>query len=88
MDTSDLYKLLLDHFGDEIIPEIVETENPYIKINRNHIQTICAFLRYNPKTKFFFLSNISGVDYPDKNEIDIVYHLFFSELNHLCTLKT
>lgn len=88
MNALDIHKLLLDHFGNDIILDFVETEDPYIKINHEHIQTICAFLRYNPKLKFIFLSNISGVDYPDRNEIDIVYHLFSSELNHLCALKT
>ncbi len=88
MNIFDLYKLLLYHFGDEIIIEIVKTEDPFIKINRDHIQTICAFLRYNPKIKFSFLSSISGVDYPERNEIDLAYHLFSLELNQLCVLKT
>ncbi|MFH1103112.1 MAG: NADH-quinone oxidoreductase subunit C [Pseudomonadota bacterium] len=88
MKPAEVYKLLIDRFGEDLILTYVETRNPYIKINSDHIQTICTFLRYNPNTNFVFLSSIAGVDYPQRNEIDIVYHLFSPLLNNLCVLKT
>ncbi|OGP61469.1 MAG: hypothetical protein A2V65_06085 [Deltaproteobacteria bacterium RBG_13_49_15] len=88
MKPAEVYKLLIDRFGEDLILAYVETRNPYIKINNGYVQAICTFLRYNPSTKFAFLSSISGVDYPQRNEIDIVYHLFSPFLNTLCVLKT
>lgn len=90
MNISNIHKILLEHFGDEVIFDFIEedTMDPWINVNHEHIQTVCAFLRYNPKTRIAFLSSISGVDWPERNQIHIVYHLFSPESRHPCVLKT
>ncbi len=82
------YDILNERFGSESIHSFETTEcDSFIIINPTDIQLICMYLRYNPSLKFFFFSNLSGVDYPDKGQISLVYHLFSKKLNQLCILK-
>ncbi len=88
MLTIDIYNLLIRRFGEETILEHIDTRDPFIKVNPKHLQKICIYLRYNPETLYSFLSNITGVDYPEHNIIDLVYHIYSIKLKNICVLKT
>ena len=51
------------------------------------IVEVCQFLRTEPALRFDCLSNLSGVDYPKRNAIQVVYHLFSYPLRHWIVLK-
>ncbi len=85
--TKKIHDILLDRFGSDAIIKFEETIDPYIHVSYDLIGPICMYLRYNPELKFAFLQNISGVDYPDRETITIVYHLFSMKLNSKTVLK-
>ncbi len=51
------------------------------------IAEVCRFLKAEPGLEFDCLSNLSGVDYPKRNVIEMVYNLYSYPHRHLFTLK-
>jgi NADH-quinone oxidoreductase subunit C len=88
VDTAAIHTALEARFGDAIIA--LETEHagdPAIRVHPASIVEIGAFLRTDPAFAFDCLTNQSGVDYPERGEIEIVYHLYSYSLRHTCVLK-
>ncbi|NOX35183.1 MAG: NADH-quinone oxidoreductase subunit C [Deltaproteobacteria bacterium] len=83
-----IYNILADRFGKDTLLYFDDTLNPYIQVAPELIQTLCIFMRYNPALKFSFLFSLCGVDYPEKNQITMVYHLFSMKQKMLWVLKT
>ncbi len=83
-----IYNILANRFGEDTLLFFDDTLNPYIQVDSDQIQMLCIFMRYNPELKFSFFFSLCGVDYPDKNQITIVYHLFSIKLKKLCVLKS
>ena len=48
---------------------------------------LCRFARSDAALAFDCLSNLSGVDYPKREVIQVVYHLYSYTHRHLFTLK-
>ena len=48
---------------------------------------IASFLAADPALRFDCLSNQTGIDYPKRDEIEGVYHLFSYSLRHALVLK-
>jgi NADH-quinone oxidoreductase subunit C len=51
------------------------------------IQEICRFLKDDPALGFDCLINLSTVDWPKKNQIEVVYHLWSYAKAHAFVLK-
>ncbi|MCF6248827.1 MAG: NADH-quinone oxidoreductase subunit C [Desulfobacula sp.] len=85
---SKVYTILVDRFGEDALLYFDDTLNPYIQVNPEQIQMLCIFMRYNPALKFSFFFSLCGVDYPEKNQITMVYHLFSMKQKKMCVLKT
>jgi len=88
MDTAAIYSKLKERFGDVVLA--LETEHagdPAIRIQPRAIAEVSAWLRTDADTAFDCLTNQSGVDYPDRNEVEVVYHLYSYSLRHTCVLK-
>ena len=51
------------------------------------IVDVARFLKTDPALAFDCLSNLSGVDYPKRTVIQVVYHLFSYRHRHWCVLK-
>ncbi|OGR22093.1 MAG: hypothetical protein A2277_00940 [Desulfobacterales bacterium RIFOXYA12_FULL_46_15] len=81
------YDILALRFGKDTIIYCDKTLNPYIEVSSDQIQEVCIYIRYHPELKFSFFFSLSGVDYPEKNRITLVYHLFSMKLKTLCVLK-
>ena len=87
MDATALHESLSTKFGDRIGALESGTE-PAIRIAQPAaIVEICQHLKTAPELRFDCLSNQSGVDYPARNEIEVVYHLFSYSLRHTAVLK-
>jgi NADH-quinone oxidoreductase subunit C len=48
---------------------------------------VCSYLRDNEQLAFNYMECLSGVDYPDKNQIAVVYHLFSYSKKHRVVVK-
>jgi NADH-quinone oxidoreductase subunit C len=86
VDAPTLHQRLKDRFGDAIAA-LESGMEPAIRVQPAAIVAVCTVLKSEPDLAFDCLSNQSGIDYPARNEIEIVYHLFSYRLRHDCVLK-
>jgi NADH-quinone oxidoreductase subunit C len=93
--TAEIHGLLTARFGDSIL-ELSEPSDasgsrpglePAIRVAPAAIVDVCRFLRDEPELDFDCLSNESGVDYPKRGEIEVVYHLYSYTHLHRLVLK-
>lgn len=77
-------KRLSDRFTAEVAVETPEKGEPFVRIVPGRLREAAGFLRDEPDLDFRFLNCISGVDFPDRKEIEVVYHV--SSLAHRHTL--
>ncbi|HUJ26234.1 MAG TPA: NADH-quinone oxidoreductase subunit C [Myxococcales bacterium] len=72
---------------DVIAVEIVHGEL-IVTVERDAILRVLTFLRDDPKCLFKLLSDLCGVDYPDRAErFDVVYNLLSLKLNQRIRVK-
>ncbi|MEB2286357.1 MAG: hypothetical protein B6D46_09325 [Polyangiaceae bacterium UTPRO1] len=61
--------------------------DPAVRVRAGDVDVVAAHLKADPELAFDCLSNESGVDQPQRDEIEIVYHLFSYTHGHALTLK-
>ncbi len=86
MDTGALHAQLQAKFGDGI-GALDTAGEPAIRVAPSAIVAVCEHLKSDPALAFDCLSNQSGVDYPARNEIEVVYHLYSYGTRETCVLK-
>jgi len=59
-----------------------------VQISKERIVEICCFLREDSELRFDYLSDLSGVDYPEREKrFEVVYHLYSISKAHRVRLK-
>lgn len=88
MTKEEIIKIIKDKFKEKVLK--VESEPDLtIYLPNDKILDICQFLHDSEELNFVYLSDISGVDYPQRTpRFDIVYHLYSIEKNHRLRLTT
>jgi NADH-quinone oxidoreductase subunit C len=61
--------------------------DPYFQVDSQSIVEVCRYLRDEPELKFEILSDLTAVDVPKENKIQVVYHLFSYAQRHQIVLK-
>jgi NADH-quinone oxidoreductase subunit C len=95
---AEITAILEQKFGDRIKSKKLDTIDPFVVIEPNHLPEVCRFLRDDPRLKFELLNCISGVDYlePDPKKapkagfdphVEVVYHLSSITHRHRFVLK-
>ncbi len=87
MNFTELYKLLKERFDNKILGSNEANIDPFIVVEPSALVEIMHFLKVSEETRFDFLSCISGVDYPEEQIIEVVYHLFSYSRRGKLTLK-
>jgi NADH-quinone oxidoreductase subunit C len=88
MTKEEIIKIIKDKFKDVII-NVEKEPDLTIYIRSNKLLDICEFLHDSSELNFVYLSDICGVDYPQRTpRFDVVYHLYSIEKNHRLRLKT
>ena len=86
VDTTAILAALAARFpGDVVRLETVGA--PAIRVGASDIVAVATFLKTEPTLAFDCLSNESGVDYPKRDEIEVVYQLFSYTHRHALVLK-
>lgn len=91
MDAKAVFEALQNCFGDAVFDLHADEKkdfNPWFFVRPELVGVIAKHLRSDPELAFDYLECLSGVDYPDKNEIHVVYHLFSYGKKHRAVLKT
>ncbi|HZZ86117.1 MAG TPA: NADH-quinone oxidoreductase subunit C [Anaeromyxobacteraceae bacterium] len=87
MTTNEIHEKLKARFGDAVGPLSEPKIDPFVVVQAAKLPEIARFLRDEPGLGLDFLENLSGVDYPKRNVIEVVYHLFSYGLKHGIVLK-
>jgi len=87
MDVSAIRQQLESKFGAAVGPLCEAPLGSWVEVDANSIDLVCRFLKSGREFDFDGLSNLSGVDYPERGHIQIVYNMFSYELAHELTLK-
>jgi NADH-quinone oxidoreductase subunit C len=87
MDAKDLYAALEQQFPGKVRDLKGEVLEPYLTVDASAIVEVCRFLRDGAALKFEVLSDLTALDWPKEEKIQVVYHLFSYSLNHQIVLK-
>ena len=87
MDAAAIQKKLEAKFGGSVGPVTAGSVESWIGVDPDKIDQVTQFLRDDPDTRFDGLSNLSGVDYPARGQIEVVYNLMSYSKRHELTLK-
>jgi NADH-quinone oxidoreductase subunit C len=88
LDAARIHARLRERFTDAI-GDLAGTrrDNMCATVAADAILAVCEFAKADPELTFDCLSNLSGVDYPKRSVIQVVYHLYSYEHRHPFALK-
>jgi NADH-quinone oxidoreductase subunit C len=86
VDTTAILAALAARFPGEVV-RLETVGEPAIRVRASDLGAVAHFLKTDPALAFDCLSNQSGVDYPKRDEIEVVYHLFSYRHRHALVLK-
>jgi len=87
METKDIYGRLEQQFPGKVADFKGDVQEPYCKVAVQAIVEVCRFLRDDPGLKFEVLSDLTGLDWPKEEKIQVVYHLYSYAQKHQIVLK-
>ena len=61
--------------------------DPFFQVDREGVIEVCRFLRDEEDLKFEVLSDLTALDLPKENKIQVVYHLYSYSRRHQIILK-
>lgn len=74
--TEDLVNQLNLKFGEQVVLMTELSDLPNFQASREQINNALSYLKTDPALKFNFLTDITGVHYPDREaQLCVVYHL-------------
>lgn len=89
---NELNKKVLEQLIKVFSDDIKSAEESYgmlsVTVSKNKIYEIIKFLKENTETNFNFLTDLTGIHYPDsKEDLGVIYHLHNFYKNHRIRLK-
>ena len=98
MTPADIVAVLEQKFAERIKSKKLDIIDPFVQVEPANLLDVCLFMRDDPRLRFEFLSDISGVDYlePDPKKapkagfephLEAVYHLQSFTHAHRFVLK-
>ena len=61
--------------------------DPNLRVDPQAVVEVCRYLRDEPDLKFEILSDLTGLDLPKENKIQVVYHIYSYLHRHQIVLK-
>src|SRR5262249_18209275 len=87
LDAAAIHAALRTRFGEAIGALAGRGLAASATVTRAAIADVARFAKSEPSLAFDCLSNLSGVDYPKRNAIQVVYHLYSYRHEHGFVLK-
>jgi len=87
-NTEELFEYLATHFGEDLFTiEGGDIGEKWITIPAERLKEVAKFLRDDDSLLLDMLMCLSGVHYPDDNELGVTYHTHSTENSHKLTFK-
>jgi NADH-quinone oxidoreductase subunit C len=87
MTTVEIHERLKARFGEDVGPLSDPKIDQHCVVKRDRIVEVCRFLKAEPGLDFDFLEDLTAVDWPKRNVIEVVYHLVSYRHRHVFKLK-
>jgi NADH-quinone oxidoreductase subunit C len=87
MHAQEIYTALEQQFTGKVGNFKGEVLEPYLFVQTPAIVEVCRFLRDHGGLNFEVLSDLTALDWPKEEKIQVVYHLFSYKHNHQIVLK-
>jgi len=87
VEAKEIYARLKKQFPEKVSGFQGEVFDPNLHVDPQAIVEVCRYLRDNPDLRFETLSDLTGLDLPKENKIQVVYHLFSYSHRHPIVIK-
>ncbi|HVI22239.1 MAG TPA: NADH-quinone oxidoreductase subunit C [Myxococcales bacterium] len=87
MTPEEIQQVLAGKFGESVGALQPAKQDPWVLVKPEAIAEVCRFLKDDPRTRMDSLMNLTAVDWPKRNQIDVIYHLFSYAHRHVFVLK-
>jgi NADH-quinone oxidoreductase subunit C len=87
MDATEVYARLEKQFPGKVSDFKGDVPEPYLTVDAQAIIEVCRFLRDDSTLQFEVLSDLTAVDWPKEEKIQVVYHLYSYARKHQIVLK-
>ncbi len=87
MTTQELHQHLKEKLGDDVGPLSEPKIDPFCVVPAARIVEVCRLAKQDPALELDFLEDLTAVDWPKRNVIEVVYHLFSYRHRHGIVLK-
>jgi NADH-quinone oxidoreductase subunit C len=87
MTVEEIHQRLVAKFAERVGPLAPANKDAWALVQTAAIVEVCRYLKDDPDLAFDCLMNLSGVDWPKKNQIEVVYHLWSYSKRHAFILK-
>jgi NADH-quinone oxidoreductase subunit C len=87
MEAKDIYARLEKQFPDSVSNFKADVKEPFFSVAAAAIVDVCRALRDGVMLKFEVLSDLTAIDWPKEEKIQVVYHLFSYSQNQQIVLK-
>jgi NADH-quinone oxidoreductase subunit C len=87
MEAKEIYDRLERQFAGQVSDFNGDVLEPYFNVTPASIVQICAHLLQEPDLSFEILSDLTALDWPKENRLQVVYHLYSYTHRHQAVLK-
>jgi NADH-quinone oxidoreductase subunit C len=87
MNAIEIHQKLQEAFGDAVGPLSEPKVDPFAVVKLDRIVDVCSWLKETPGIEMDFLEDLTAVDWPRRNVIEVVYHLQSFPHRHGIVLK-
>jgi NADH-quinone oxidoreductase subunit C len=84
---QEIYNKLERQFPDKVSNFHGDVFDPYLNVDARSIVDVCRYLRDDPETAFEVLSDLTALDLPKEDSLQVVYHLYSYSKRHQIVLK-
>ncbi|MFL5372362.1 MAG: NADH-quinone oxidoreductase subunit C, partial [Myxococcales bacterium] len=72
MTPEEIQQVLAAKFGESVGALQPAKQDPWVLVKPEAIVEVCRFLKDDPRTRMDSLMNLTAVDWPKRNNIDVV----------------
>jgi len=88
VESHQIQQLITEQFGEGYVIEVATAASPIcLVIETDKLLEVAQFLHTHPSTYFDSLSCITGVDVPENQVLEVIYHLYSIPYNLHLALK-
>ncbi len=87
LEREAIHDIVKEKLGDGVVDDQRGIVDPFLVVKADRLLELAQFVRSDSRLDFDLLSLISGVDYPDREEIEVVYCLDSTRQLHRLIVK-